>query len=167
MKSPLAKKENIKTLQITYERRPKPMPLAALAQYEILNKVKEFCIITEDSSEYVWNFATGEVTHYDNHDTIWYWPAPPTAVAAGEGLLTLPNGTLQHYQGDLLIGEWPTRTETVTIVGEVAYNHYHRGVGCNYPDCVPCPGCGGPYDGEDYGGHGCTRACAYPPELFY
>jgi hypothetical protein len=25
----------------------------------------------------------------------------------------------------------------------------------------PCPGCGGAYDGYDYGGRGCSRVCAY------
>ena len=36
--------------------------------------------------------------------------------------------------------------------------HYNK---CWVKDCVPCPGCGGPYDGMDHGGLGCTRDCAW------
>ena len=36
--------------------------------------------------------------------------------------------------------------------------HYDK---CWDKDCVPCPGCGGTYDGMDHGGLGCTRHCAY------
>ncbi len=32
---------------------------------------------------------------------------------------------------------------------------------CWDKDCLPCPGCGGRYDGMDYGGLGCSRECAY------
>lgn len=32
---------------------------------------------------------------------------------------------------------------------------------CYHDDCVPCPGCRGPYDGADHGGLGCSRDCAY------
>jgi len=31
----------------------------------------------------------------------------------------------------------------------------------DYYEDIPCPGCGGRYDGEDYGGRGCSRVCAY------
>jgi hypothetical protein len=45
-------------------------------------------------------------------------------------------------------------------------SHYHNYAGdtfvrCTDRDCVPCPGCGGVYDGLDYGGRGCSRQCAY------
>jgi len=39
--------------------------------------------------------------------------------------------------------------------------HAHRGQPCTSTQCVPCPGCGGVYDGYDYGGRGCSRDCAY------
>ena len=40
--------------------------------------------------------------------------------------------------------------------------HEHPGTGeCFREECVPCPSCGGIYDGMDYGGLGCSRECAY------
>jgi hypothetical protein len=40
--------------------------------------------------------------------------------------------------------------------------HEHPEIGmCRDKDCVPCPGCRGPYDGLDHGGLGCTRYCAW------
>ena len=40
--------------------------------------------------------------------------------------------------------------------------HDHSyGVPCDDPECMPCPGCGGRYDGYDHGGLGCSRRCAY------
>jgi hypothetical protein len=39
--------------------------------------------------------------------------------------------------------------------------HQHYGRACTSKHCVPCPGCGGVYDGDDYGGRGCSRQCAY------
>ena len=40
--------------------------------------------------------------------------------------------------------------------------HEHPNSGtCYDSQCVPCPSCKGPYDGDDHGGLGCTRECAY------
>lgn len=41
-------------------------------------------------------------------------------------------------------------------------SHSHPVTGhCLRSDCIPCPECGRPYDGMDYGGLGCSRKCAY------
>jgi hypothetical protein len=75
--------------------------------------------------------------------------------------------------------EWDDHEDYVTDCGDDESEkddtwHTHRGhmnhgfeeYWCNEPGCVRCPGCGGPYDGDDHGGLGCSRECAYHTDEF-
>ena len=52
---------------------------------------------------------------------------------------------------------WTADPQEIIIWDEVAVP---AAAAEDYEDFL-CPGCRGPYDGEDYGGRGCSRACAY------
>jgi len=54
-----------------------------------------------------------------------------------------------------------TWDEVVRTPVQEQNEHDHHGVACNADECMPCPGCGGIYDGYDYCGRGCSRTCAY------
>ena len=69
----------------------------------------------------------------------------------------LPPGRSDHFYEDEADNEADEYHEH-PYYDECDMRHYTK---CWDKDCIPCPGCGGTYDGMDHGGLGCSRICAY------
>ena len=86
-----------------------------------------------------------------------FWPASPTIILVDGEIIN--DFTDESYEADDESDESDKEHKINNWDYEI---HEHPGTGdCYNEECVPCPECGGPYDGLDHGGLGCSRRCAY------
>jgi hypothetical protein len=80
---------------------------------------------------------------------------------------TYSNGAIEIRTDNGTVRAWSSEADYHVLDLDVAristhtHGYGHNMYDCYEPWCEQCPGCGGPYDGYDHGGRGCSRTCAY------